>query len=319
MDMIRMFHSDPGGALVPAGTLDAASWVDLVAPDAETLARIAAACGIQLPGRAEMEEIELSSRLYHLGGTDYLTLVLPALTETDEHQSAPVTFALAGARLITIRYHAPRPFQTYPMRADRSPYGTGSAREVLFGLMDEIIDRLADILEATDRRIETAGRELFTGGAIGAREMRSHVATLGQAVRLVSDVHNSLLTIERAINFLGRARADGKIDKVAARALKVLSADTQSLLEHAAFLNQKLALLLDASFGLTTIQQNAVTTTFTLVAVLFLPPTLIGTIFGMNFAEMPWIGQPWGFAAALVAMAASSVLSYLFFRWRNFI
>lgn len=314
--MIRMFRAETGRGLIAVDVAAEALWIDLVSPDPKALAEVAETCGIRLPDRADMEEIELSSRLYTIDGTDYLTLVLPALTETASHQTLPVTFALAENRLITIRYHAPRPFQSYPTRAARSPYGTGSAQEVLYGILDEIIDRLADILEAADRRIQAASERLH-GGVLEPPEMRAEVAALGRAGSLVSDVRNSLVTIERAVNFLGRTREGGKEAKRSHRALKVLLADAQSLGEQAAFINQKLALHLDVAFGMTTIQQNAVTKTFSLVAVLFLPPTLIGTIFGMNFAVMPWLASPWGFALALLAMVASSALSFLYFRWRH--
>ena len=143
------------------------------------------------------------------------------------------------------------------------------------------------------------------------------MAALGQAGTLVSDVRNSLVTVERAIFFLDRDREGAASSKHAHRSLKVLSSDTTSLSEHATFLTQKLGLILDAAFNLTSIKQNSTAETFSLVAVLFLPPTLIASIFGMNFAWMPWLEWEDGFWAALAAMAASSVLSYLFFRWRN--
>lgn len=316
--MIRGFKTDSTEGLAPAPDLTGAVWIDLLSPDSAALDEVAGACGIRLPERADMEEIELSSRLYSMGGTDYLTLSLPALTETAQHETLPVTFVLSETRLISIRYHAPRPFQTYPAQAARSPYGTGGPQVILYGILDQIIDRLADILEASDRRIETASRELFAEGATDdPAEMRGLVASLARAGNLVSDVRNSVLTIERAVNFLGRTREGGKEAKRNHRALKVLAADAQSLAEHAAFLTQKLALLLDAAFGVTTIQQNAQTKTFSLVAVLFLPPTLIGTVFGMNFEWMPGLKDPGGFALSLLAMVASSVLSFVYFRWRG--
>lgn len=316
--MIESFKPDPKGGLIRSeGVAGDALWIDLSDPAPEELARVGEATGTALPAREDMEEIELSSRLYREGATDFMTLVLPALTESASHHVAPVTFALGPERLVTVRYHSPRPFRTYPVRAAQSPYDTGTPREVLFGLLDEIIDRLADILEMTDGRIEEVSRGLFrAGGEIGTQDMRSALATLGQAGTLVSDVRNSLVTIERALGFLNRAPAAGPSHKPS-RALKVLSSDVTSLAEHASFLTQKLSLILDTIFGLTTIEQNAATKTFSLVAVLFLPPTLIGAIFGMNFAWMPWLETPWGFAVALISMTVSSLLSYLYFRWKN--
>lgn len=317
--MIESYHTAPDGGLARSEGLDPeALWIDMSDPAPADLDRVSEAIGITLPSRADMEEIELSSRLYRRGAVDYMTLVLPALADTEDHEVAPVTFVLSEARLVTIRYHTPRPFRSYPDRAERSPYDTDSAREVLFGLLDEIIDRLADILELTDSRIEKGSRGLFRmgGGETEVHDLRSALSMLGQAGALVSDVRNSLVTIERALGFIDR-RATRKEDGHSRRAIELLSSDVSSLSEHASFLTQKLSLILDTVFGLTTIEQNATTKTFSLVAVLFLPPTLIGAIFGMNFALMPWIDWRWGFAAALAAMALSSLLSYLYFRWKN--
>lgn len=316
--MIRMFMGGSGRGLTATESLSDAYWIDLLNPDASTIEQVAEATGLRLPARADMEEIELSSRLYHLDGTEYLTLALPALTETEHHETAPVSFALTDTRLVTVRYHAPRPFQTYPQRATESPYGTATAQEVLYGLLDEIIDRLADILEGCDRTIEIASRKLFAEGGPGnPADMRSLVANLGRTGNLVSDVRNSILTIERALNFLDRPREGVKDARRSHRALKILATDASSLAEHATFLTQKLALLLDAAFGLTNIQQNAATKIFSLVAVLFLPPTLIGTVFGMNFQITPGLQSPFGFGLSLMAMAASSAISFVYFRWRG--
>ena len=315
--MIESFRPDEAGGLArEEGIGIDAVWIDLLEPTPEELVEVGRATGAELPSKEDMEEIELSSRLYRDGEIDFMTLMLPALSETEKHEVAPVTFVMCKGRLVTIRYHAPRPFKTYPARAAHSPYDTNSSQEVLFGLLDEIIDRLADILELTDGRIEGVSRGLFGNGLeVEVADRRSALATLGQAGALVSDVRNSLVTIERALTFLNREAAGG--GKKPPRALKVLSSDVASLAEHAGFLTQKLSLILDTFFGLTTIEQNAVTKTFSLVAVLFMPPTLIGAVFGMNFAWMPWIATPWGFGASVVAMVASSVLSYLYFRWKN--
>lgn len=317
--MIRTFAPDGAGGLSEAAQpLAEAVWVDLSDPDPAELERVAGAIDVPLPAREDMEEIEISSRLYHEHGADYMTLVLPALSESDQHEVAPVTFVLAGQRLVTIRYHQPRPFATFPPRASRSPYGVASAQDILFGLLDAIIDRLADILEMTDGRIETVSRRLFGNPSqIDTGELRTAVATLGQAGTLVSDVRNSLVTVERTIFFLDREREGVAQTKRAHRSLKVLSSDTTSLSEHANFLTQKLALILDAAFNLTSIHQNAEAKSFSLVAVLFLPPTLIASIFGMNFGWMPWLEWEDGFWMALATMAGTSLLSYLVYRWRK--
>ncbi len=316
--MIRTYRPDAKGLAETGERLEGALWIDLCEPDVAELDRVGRAAGMSLPTREDMEEIELSSRLYREDGADFMTLVMPALGEAEHHQTLPVTFAMGERVLVTIRYHDPRPFKTFPARAARSPYGVGTAQDILFGLLDAVIDRLADILELTDGRIEAVSRELFAKAAqVDSAAMRRAVSALGQAGTLVSDVRNSLVTIERAISFLDREREGTPQNKRVHRSLKVLSSDVTSLSEHATFLTQKLALILDAAFNLTNIRQNATAETFSMVAVLFLPPTLIASIFGMNFGWMPWLEWEDGFWAALAAMAASSAASYLVFRWRN--
>lgn len=317
--MIRTYRRDGTKGLVETGDLvDGAIWVDLCDPDGEELERVGRTVGMALPTREDMEEIELSSRLYREDGTDFMTLVMPALGETEHHQTLPVTFAMADRVLVTIRYHDPRPFKTFPARAVRSPYGVATAQDILLGLLDATIDRLADILELTDGRIEEVSREMFNKAAqVDSAALRRAVSALGKAGTLVSDVRNSLVTVERAITFLDREREGSAQSKRMHRSLMVLSSDVTSLSEHATFLTQKLGLILDSAFNLTNIRQNATAEVFSLVAVLFLPPTLIASIFGMNFSWMPWLEWDLGFWAALVTMALSSALSFVLFKWRS--
>lgn len=317
--MIRTYRPDAARGLAETDDLpEGALWIDLCEPDAEELERVGRAVGMSLPTREDMEEIELSSRLYREDGTDFMTLVMPALGETEHHQTLPVTFALGERVLVTIRHHDPRPFKTFPARASRSPYGVGTAQDILFGLLDATIDRLADILELTDGRIEAVSRELFDNAAqVDSATLRKAVSALGTAGTLVSDVRNSLVTVERAITFMDRDRDGAAQTKRLHRSLKVLSSDVTSLSEHATFLTQKLALIFDSAFNLTNIRQNATAEVFSLVAVLFLPPTLIASIFGMNFAWMPWLEWDLGFWAALGTMLLSSATSFLLFKWRS--
>ena len=109
-----------------AELLHSALWIDLFQPtDAEV--KFLAGLDIDVPSLADMEEIELSNRLYHENGLDYLTAVVPGQTEQDEQIAAPVTFILSASRLVTVRHHTPRPFQTFPQRAEKSGLGCKSA------------------------------------------------------------------------------------------------------------------------------------------------------------------------------------------------
>lgn len=299
-------EEDPGQAL----------WLDLAAPSAGEIARAAAIAGVALPDRPEMEEIELSSRLYQDAGAAYLTVVLPDMTETGAARIGPATFVLAPKRLVTLRYHAPRPFETYPGRADKTAYGCATAEAVLLGLIEEIVDRLADILERAGREMEALSHQVFRRGG-GRRDLQGVLEAIGRKGDLVGDIGVSLLSVERALGFLDqildRRKDGGDLGRVVATQLS----DLRSIAEHSGFLSQKVGLMLDATLGMISIEQNAAIRIFSVLAVLFLPPTLIASVYGMNFAHMPELAWPWGYPLALALMVGSALGTWLVFRWRG--
>ena len=123
--------------------------------------RQVAALGVDVPTLADMEEIEISNRLYREPGADYITVVLPGQTETKEQTAGPVCFILTPKRLITVRHHAPRPFETFPGRSDKGGTGCDTPEKLFLGLMEEIVGRLADLLEGAGRGLEEAYRAVL--------------------------------------------------------------------------------------------------------------------------------------------------------------
>ncbi|MBP7241102.1 magnesium transporter CorA family protein [Amaricoccus sp.] len=317
--MIRAFTL-ADGRLRPvadlAATPEAAVWIDLLAPDDEEEALVERLLGIDVPTLEEMVEIEDSSRLYHVDGAAFVTATLPVRAGAGRPTATPVTFILAGARLVTVRYDTPRAFETFPLRAERLDLGCADGETVLLALLDAVIERLADLLEETGRRIEGVAAEVFDGGADSARQgYRGVLQAVGAEANMISHVLASLVTLERAIAFLAAARA-GK--ETRAR-LKSLSRDARFLNEHTTFLSQKINFLLDATLGMISIQQNAIIKIFSVAAVIFLPPTLVASIYGMNFDVIPELHWAFGYPIALGLMVASAVGSYWIFKLRGWL
>ena len=158
-------YSVDDGRLVPvANPLDQPDrvvWFDLFAPSREEELAIERTVGIEVPTRDEMQEIEDSSRLYSEKGAFFMTANLPSQVETDTPQLSPVTFILAGQRLVTLRYHEPRAFRTFSARAERSDLGCSDGATAMIGLIEVVVDRLADILEKIGREIELLSRTIF--------------------------------------------------------------------------------------------------------------------------------------------------------------
>jgi len=321
--MLSGYVHEKGGLrrLAPDEPLHSALWLDLADPDEDERARAAAVLGAPVPGRAEMEEIEISSRLYQDAQAAYLTIVLPALSETAEPIIGPVAFVLTRDRLVSTRHIAPRPFETYPGRAGGTGFGCASADSVLMGLMAEFIDRLADILERIGGDLEGVSKRVFRrqGGRRSSEELRGLLEDIGRKGDLLGEIGASLLSIERALGFFGQILEERSENKGLRRALETQLSDVKSLSEHSAFLNEKVSLMLDATLGMINIAQNDTIKIFSVLAVVFMPPTLIASIYGMNFRWMPELHTVWGYPFALLLMLGSAVGTYRFFKRRGWL
>ena len=322
--MIRGYAIE-GGRLRPVpdplADSDAVVWFDLLSPAAEEEVAVERLVGIDVPTLDEMAEIEDSSRLYLDGGAAFLTATLAIRADTGHPVAAPVSFILVGHRLVTVRYDAPRAFETFPQRAERLDLGCSDGETVLLALLDAIVERLADLLELAGQKIEALSREVFSRGSDdkGAQDFRGVLQGVGGQADVISHVLASLVTLERLVAFLSAARGGIASDKEARSRLKSLARDTRFLTDHANFLSQKITFLLDATLGMISIQQNAIIKIFSVAAVIFLPPTLVASIYGMNFSVMPELHWAFGYPMAILLMIGSAVGSYWVFKTRGWL
>jgi magnesium transporter len=322
--VIRGFALDDGRlrpVADPLATPAEVVWYDLLVPTEAEETDLERQLEIDIPTLEEMAEIEDSSRLYLEGDAIVMTATLPTKADTGRPVAVPVTFILAGDRLITIRYQPARAFDMFPSRAERLDLGCTSGETVFLALLDAIIERLADIIEGITRDIESLSREVFRRGAADddgkPQDYREVLQGVGRQGDVISHVLSSLVTLERLIAFFGAtSRASDKESRVR---VKSLSRDVRFLAEHAGFLAQKVNFLLDATLGMVSIQQNAIIKIFSVVAVVFLPPTLIASIYGMNFHFMPELDKTWGYPLALGLMVMSAILPLLYFRRRGWL
>lgn len=319
--MLNAYVPHAGGlALLPPGEdLAHARWIDLYRP-LDSQVRLMHAFGVEVPTLEDMEEIEISNRLYREGDTAYMTAVLPGELPDGKPVAMPVAFILTAERLVTVRHHAPRPFTTYPARAGRSAAGVGSADHIFLGLIDEIVARLADILEGVGKVLDHTGTMVFEkGDANAGTELRETLIKIGRQSEVMARVRVALLTIERVLGFYNTDAQD-HADSNRLRALtKSVNRDVQALEVHADFLGSRLSMNVDATLGLINLQQNNTVRVLSVVAALFLPPTMIASIYGMNFDVMPELHWRYGYPMALAAMVLSALLIYLLARWKRWL
>jgi magnesium transporter len=323
--MIRSYAS-LGGKLVPeddgAEPSGGAVWFDLVRPGGEEEDTVGRLLGIDLPSREDRAEIEVSSRLYTEDGALFMTALVPARSDLDRPVMAPVSFVLANGRLVTIRDHEPRAFETFVRRAERMAMGCIDGEATLIHLLDEIVDRIADVLERVARDIDDLSTRVFDDGGEAQRKGTGYLAALQEIGRkgdLASKIRDSLVTLERQASFLEAHSRNSPGLKPHRDQIKSLGTDTRALSDHADYLGQKINFLLDATLGLIQIEQNGIIKIFSVVAVVFLPPTLVASIYGMNFEHMPELSWPWGYPFALALMILSAILPYLFFKHRGWL
>jgi magnesium transporter len=323
--MIRRFAAE-GGRLRQVEGGPAADekviWYDLLAPSHDEEKELEVALGVNIPTREDMEEIEVSSRLYYEDDAAFMTATLPSGVDANVPQIAPVTFVLAAGRLITVRYHEPQAFCTFPQRAEKVTLPEASAAAVLAALLDAIVDRLADILERVGRDIELISQDIFQhpdDARASGRDFQKILGQIGRQGDLSSNVRDSLVTLERMFGFLTQYALQRTISRHVRARIKTLTRDAQSLMDHASYLSQKITFLLDATLGMVNIEQNATIKIFSVAAVVFLPPTLIASIYGMNFDHMPELGWLFGYPFAVGLMLASAILPYLYFKRRGWL
>jgi magnesium transporter len=299
---------------------DGAVWLDLNRPSADEDSTVADALGVELPTREEMQEIEISSRLYIENGARFMTAMLMSHSETPTPKATPVTFVLAGHRLATVRYDEPRPFTIVSHKLARScpPHITGEI--VLMELLDAIIDRAADILERIGAEIDHLSHTVLEPAA-GAWPISHHevLKELGRKGDLTSKVRESLVSVGRLVLFLANESEGLKWTKDKRAQLKSMQRDVSSLTDHASYITNKVTFLLDAMLGVVNIQQNNIIKIFSVAAVVLMPPTLIASIYGMNFKHMPELAEPYAYPVTLVAMVIAAVLPYMYFKWKKWL
>lgn len=324
---IRSGESLPEGAgLDGMRSSSDAFWVDLVSPTRDEVVELEQYFGVGLPDRYDMQEIETSSRLYSEQGALFMTATLLAYADTEAVQAAPVTFVLMPRTLITIRYVDNTPFRTFGKLCEKPNHGFNTSAEALSALLDAVIDRLADILERIGGDLDTTSREIFSAkpGRIRFRDQDSRLKELLVRIGRNGDVNSkareSLLSLNRLLVYLIDHHRQAHMDQTAHFGhLKGLGRDLQSLSDHSSFLNGKIDFLQNATLGLINIEQNQIIKIFTVASMMFMPPTLIASMYGMNFDWMPVLHDGWGYWVVVLLIIGSATGPYWYFHRKGLI
>jgi magnesium transporter len=324
--MLSAFVSQPqglarlelrAGAAIPAEAI----WLDLLEPTPSEEKQVESFLSIDVPTRDEMREIESSNRLYEEDGALYMTVTVVTKLDSDLPESTQITFILSTAKLVTNRYVDPLPFRRFIAYAERHPASCNSPPAVLAGLVEAIINRVADVIERVATDLDAASVDVFSAsrrkrGAM--RDFRAVLERLGQNGELISKARESLVSLSRLLTFVQQSTSVPMSQEVRAR-FRTLTRDVTAMSDHATFLGSKVSFILDATLGLINIDQNNILKIFSVVTVFLLPPSVIGAAYGMNFEHIPGATEPWGFWAALGLMLVSSFGPFLWFKRKGWL
>lgn len=312
-----------GGRLVsvdePLAHLDRLVWIDLLNPTSDEESALEAKLGVDIPTRKEMERLEYSGRLYREDDAVVMTATLAARTDSDDLLMAAVAFVIARDKLVTVRYHEPRVFKTFPQRAAQSNLGCVNGDTVLVALLEATVDRMTDILERAEEEVDAISRSIFRAELPQgvSRDLTDTLKLIGRKGDLSSNIDIGLLSLRRLTGFFSQVLTDRADGKDLRGRVKTLDRYLDSLTDHSSFVSQKITFLLDATLGMINIEQSNIIKIFSIAAGVFLPPTLIASIYGMNFSFMPELDWKFGYPLAWAMMLASALLPFWYFKRRG--
>lgn len=309
----------------PDGDLAEAQWIDLFEPTEEEKARVEAATGFSISTEDELSEIETSSRLYYDGSAIYLSMPLVSKMEGMPADVRPIGFILSRERLVTIRFNRSRAFHNFLDTQHRKPMQSHEPIDIFLSLLEAISDRLSDLLENMRDELDSVSKQIFLEARQGAghgrkldNELQSVLKRLGRTADLMSSIRDSLLGVGRILPYVAQIAAPW-IDREGRDRIKSLRQDILSLTDYDGHLNGKLQFLLDATLGLINNAQNNIIKVLTVVSVVGVPPTLIASIYGMNFKDIPELNWAWGYPYGLTMILLSAVLPLIWFKLRGWL
>jgi magnesium transporter len=321
--MIRVYDAADGKLIQRAapGDFETSVWIDLINPGEDEDKAIEQALGIEIPTRSEMREIEASNRFYIENGAYYMTGIILHHNEQDVPLTSVITFVLSGKHLVTVRYAEAKAFPVYVGRAAKGDADCVSGAGVMIGLLEMLIEREADLIERVQDEVERIAPLVFgqKGQAAHNRRLDVLLRTVGKEGDITARAQESAMSLHRLSLFFANAARERKDDPRVLGRVEAANHDILSLMESMRFLSARTSFLLDATLGMISTEQNQIIKLFSVMAVMLMPPTLVASIYGMNFKFMPELDFHWGYPLALALMFLSGLIPFLYFKRKGWL
>lgn len=300
--------------------LKTAVWIDLFNPGIEDDHLVSAMISLNIPTRDDMQEIEISSRLYKENNVIFMTVPMLASAESKAPILDAVSFIVTQEKLITVRYFEPKTFVLFVSRINKKEIMTNNTHKLLIALLETAIDRIADILELVGSSIDEHSLLIFRNQTNAKKKIdfQDLLQAIGSNGDLGSKTRESLVSFNRLVSYF-KQNEKPFLDADDEMHLATLATDIQALSDHVGFLSNQVNFLLNATLGMININQSNIIKIFSIAAVIFLPPTVVASIYGMNFEYMPELKWHYGFPLAILVMFLSAMVPYQFFKWRKWL
>jgi magnesium transporter len=298
-----------------------ATWIDLLDPTQEEIDHVQSTYHVRVAPRNELEEIESSSRLSREGDVLYMNMPVVTFDPDGKILPSPLGFVLSDSVVVTI--HFARLHTTEAVLTRLETVKAASAPDIFAMVIEGIVDFGADQLEGIAAEMTGISQRVFRKREVNGRDigrmntlLRDMLCQIGYAGEHLSQIRETLLGLQRIITYTMETCRTWKETNFLER-LSTARHDLQSLIEHETHLSDKAQFLLDANLGFINTQQNDIFKVLTIVSVVGIPPTLIASMYGMNFHFMPELSWHYGYAYGLGLIAFSTIVPMLWFKWRG--
>lgn len=287
-------------------------WIDLVNPTAEEIETVETFTGISLPNIQETEEIEASSH-YEVYPTGFQINCLFLHKFNEIYANTNVAFFCDEKCLISLCAHEVSAIRLLERQWRKNERSNTDPASTIIALLEIKIDKLADLSEDAYLSIETISRQIFERGN---SNLESTIDDLSKQDDLNGKIRLCLMDAQRDLNFMLRR---GQLIQENLKNTNDMLEDIKTLLSHNTFLSERIDFLLNAALGFINIEQNKIIKIFSIAAVVFMPPTVIASIYGMNFHFMPELSWPWGYPLSLLLMILAGISPYVYFKKKGWL
>jgi magnesium transporter len=290
-------------------------WIDVIDPEEEELIWIKEAFGVLLPELDDLGDLEASARYFEADDghmhirTDFL------LDEEETSRNVRVAFVMTKQVLFSIHDEDLPVFRLVRLRARLRPGSVSNAKDVLLDLYSTDAEYSADALEEVYENLEQAGKRVLSDD-ISDKDAAEVLETIAKEEDTNGRIRRNVMDTRRALSFLMRSKLLS--DEQQEEARQILR-DIDSLENHTAFLFDKINFLMDATVGFISLNQSKIIKIFSVVSVALMPPTLLASIWGMNFQHMPELTETWGYPVAILSMVISSIIPLSYFRHKGWL